>query len=67
MEEKKKRPCGNPDCCCSTSIDDTTITYGSGELNEFGFWEFPCKICAKVAKDRGEKYVWPDPDKEIKE
>ena len=26
--------------CCSTSIDEDTFTYGYGELDDFGFWEF---------------------------
>lgn len=25
---------------CSTSIDENTLTYGYGELDDYGFWQF---------------------------
>lgn len=54
------RPCGNPDCCTSTGIHDG-ITCGSGELDEFGYWEFPCEICARAVDAEApallEKYI----------
>ncbi len=40
----KTRPCGNPECSTCTGIDDR-LTFGSGELDDNGFWQFPCKIC----------------------
>lgn len=53
MEIKKpiKKPCGNPDCSVSTHIGDC-LSFGSGKLDECGFWEFPCRICAKAAENR---------------
>lgn len=45
------KACGNPDCCCSSGIHDG-ITFGSGELDQFGFWEFPCRPCAVAADAR---------------
>lgn len=36
--------CGSRDCCVSTSIFDD-MTFGSGRLDDNGFWELPCLIC----------------------
>ena len=42
---KKRKPhCGDRKCKVSTGIHDG-FTFGSGELNDLGFWEFPCAIC----------------------
>jgi len=38
--------CGNKHCRVSTGIHGG-LTFGSGELNSNGCWEFPCPICAK--------------------
>jgi hypothetical protein len=56
------KPCGNEECCCSTFIDDITITYGRGELDTNGLWEIPCYICARAAEKRDNKSkntYWP--------
>lgn len=37
--------CNNPECCSSTGIHEGS-TFGSGRIDEHGFWEFPCRICA---------------------
>ncbi len=59
--------CGHKDCKVSTSIDDITLTFGRGELDDFGFWEIPCEICAQNHKDRfPNDLVWPHLRKEIK-
>lgn len=42
----KNRPCGNPKCSTSTGIHEG-LTFGSGELDDYGFWERPCSICAR--------------------
>lgn len=47
----RPHPCGNPNCATSTHIGDC-LTFGSGELDDNGFWEFPCYICAQAAYDR---------------
>ena len=38
--------CGNDGCSCSTGIHEG-LTFGRGDLDEFGYWEFPCRICAE--------------------
>lgn len=38
--------CNNPECACSTGIHEG-LTYGSGELDDYGYWEFPCWECAR--------------------
>lgn len=37
--------CKNPKCKCSTGIHEG-LTFGSGRLDQHGYWEFPCRICA---------------------
>lgn len=56
----KKNGCGNKDCSVSTSIDEETLTFGRGNLDDYGFWEHPCRKCAKLyeKKHPGSK-VWP--------
>lgn len=44
--KKKEKPCGNPECALSTGIDDH-LSFGSGELDEFGYWKHPCELCAR--------------------
>jgi hypothetical protein len=39
--------CGNDDCSCSTGIHGG-LTFGSGELDEAGFWAKPCRPCAEA-------------------
>ena len=56
----KKRPCGHSDCRISTSIDEVTLTFGRGELDEWGFWKIPCGICARAWEaDNPGKTAWP--------
>lgn len=54
--------CGNPKCRVSTGIGDE-LTFGSGELNSMGYWEFPCPICAKKWEDERLQ----ERDKEVKD
>ena len=42
-----KHPCGNPECYVSTGICDS-LTFGRGELDDNGYWEVPCSICARA-------------------
>ena len=51
--------CSNPECCASTGICGSA-TFGSGELDKYGYWEFPCNECARAyeALYPGE-YAWP--------
>lgn len=48
-ERRRNPPCGNADCSTSTGIDDY-LTFGSGDLDDYGFWEHPCAICEDVAR-----------------
>lgn len=63
MEAKKRPRCGRHDCAVSTSIDDVTLTFGGGDLDEYGYWQFPCAICAEAyQKDHPDQPVWPRKD-----
>lgn len=64
LETKKKlRPCGNHDCSVSTSVDDITLTFGRGDLDEWGYWSIPCVICAIAwTKHTPKDLVWPVAD-----
>lgn len=64
MEAKNRRsPCGAADCSTSTAIDDKTITFGRGKLDDLGFWEIPCVTCADAFKKAYPKTpVWPVQD-----
>jgi hypothetical protein len=63
MEAKKQRARGNPDCGTSTAIDDETITFGRGKLDDLGYWEIPCLPCAKDFHKALPQYkVWPVKD-----
>jgi hypothetical protein len=46
-------------CMVSTGIDGS-CTFGTGELDEYGYWEFPCRKCAKAYEERNPGEVaWP--------
>jgi len=47
------KACGNSDCCVSTGIHEG-LTFGRGELDDLGYWEIPCGICAREWE---EKYL----------
>lgn len=42
-----KDGCGNSDCCVSTGICES-LTFGSGKLDEYGYWENECWDCARA-------------------
>lgn len=47
-------------CGASTAYDDETITFGYGELSDYGYWEHPCIECAEAfKKNHPETPVWP--------
>lgn len=58
------RGCGNPDCCVSTGIHEG-LTFGSGDLDEYGYWEHPCDPCARLwEKERPQDGpCWPFKDR----
>jgi hypothetical protein len=51
------RPCGNDSCCSSTNIADES-SYGSGYLDNYGFWEHPCFVCARHYEQYPNE-AWP--------
>jgi len=53
-------PCGNPDCGVSTGIHEGP-TFGSGELDDHGYWEHPCGPCARrwEAEHPEDGPAWP--------
>ena len=63
---KKKLPaCGDPNCSVSSGIC-SRLTFGSGELSSYGYWENPCYVCARdyerrqLADTNGHcEAVWP--------
>lgn len=38
--------CGKAECGASTGVDGS-VTFGSGALDDFGYWEKPCPVCAR--------------------
>ena len=52
-------PCRNPNCRISTGICGC-VTFGRGKLDNNGYFEHGCSICAGVWKRRHpEDDVWP--------
>jgi hypothetical protein len=59
--------CGKSSCCASTGIHDphtdvlSGMTFGSGMLDECGYWEFPCHACARAFERLHPEAVpcWP--------
>lgn len=57
---KFRKPCGRKSCGVSTMVDDETLTFGHGKLDEQGFWEHPCLACAEAwKKEFPDSRVWP--------
>ena len=54
------KPCENPECSCSTGIGDF-LTFGWGELDQWGFWKHPCFECARrhEAENPDDGACWP--------
>jgi len=59
--------CGHHDCRISSAMDDS-LTFGRGELDDYGYWEIPCPVCARAwEKDHPEDGpCWPY-TKEVRE
>lgn len=46
----------------STGICDR-CTFGSGELDRYGYWEQPCKVCSEAWQRQYPEYIgkcWPE-------
>lgn len=54
------KSCGNATCAVSTGICDS-LTFGQGDLDEYGYWEFPCDPCARDYERRHPENApcWP--------
>ncbi|KKL84752.1 hypothetical protein LCGC14_1961570 [marine sediment metagenome] len=54
------KACGHKDCKVSTGIHEG-LTFGRGELDDNGYWEIPCDICARAGEEKyPEQYpCWP--------
>lgn len=52
--------CANPKCATSTGIHDG-LTFGSGELDDSGYWSEPCGKCARAheSTDKDHEACWP--------
>jgi hypothetical protein len=57
LHEEHKKVCG---CCWSSGIHEGP-TVGYGELNESGYWQYGCNVCARMyeRKHPKEGRVWP--------
>lgn len=53
-------PCGKPRCSVSRGIHEG-MTFGSGDLDEWGYWDEPCAPCARAweAKHPEDAPCWP--------
>jgi len=63
LKSKVMPACGNTDCAVSSGICGA-LTFGSGELDDNGYWKNPCVLCALAWKswdDGTDDVVWPDP------
>lgn len=58
--------CGNPECCVSTTIAGE-FSFGSGKLDNNGFWEFPCTICARAMEQEHLPFEYCWPPEQVKE
>lgn len=54
------RPCGDDRCSVSTGIHDG-LTFGRGDLDEWGYWSVPCGACAREheARHPEDGPCWP--------
>ncbi len=55
-------------CHVSTGIHDL-LTFGTGELSDNGFWEFPCGDCARDHEIQFPEcgYCWPHTLEQLEE
>jgi hypothetical protein len=64
--QQKSFKAQHAECGCSTGIHDA-LTFGRGELDGSGFWEFPCWECAReherLHPDAGP--CWPHTDEDL--
>ena|SRR3990167_4804348 len=58
--------CGHADCGVSHNIAED-LSFGSGHLDEYGFWENPCSTNAREWERRfpQDKPCWPYTEEEL--
>lgn len=50
IEMSKDKGCKG--CCSASSGIHGGLTFGRGDLDFNGYWEFPCELCARKAEKR---------------
>jgi len=51
--------CGDPNCKASSDMNGDP-TFGKGELDDWGYWEEPCSICARKWEELNPGQIaWP--------
>jgi hypothetical protein len=51
--------CCRSECKASTNINEDP-SFGTGELDDYGFWEYPCYECARAFEKLHPEYkCWP--------
>jgi hypothetical protein len=55
-----KDGCGNPKCGASSGFCEE-VTFGSGKLDTYGYWERPCALCARAFEKANPEFgsCWP--------
>ena len=59
---KKGFGCERPECHASSF--EGMATFGTGKLDEYGFWEYPCPICKKAWDEIAKRNTIADIKKE---
>lgn len=67
MSQMTKPPCtkvcGHRDCGISTGYVSEELTFGRGQLDDYGYWEIPCAACARAwERAHPGKECWPFKD-----
>jgi len=66
-----KSGCGNPECSASTGYFSeyegwplSGLTFGSGRVDQYGYFEFPCSTCAQAFEKLHPEATpcWPNDD-----
>lgn len=68
MCKQFQRPAGHESCKTSTTIYDA-LSFGTGELDYYGFWQIPCAECARAweAQFPGSGPCWPHSAETLKQ
>jgi len=53
-ERTGRKACGHPHCSVSTTISGH-LSFGSGRLDDYGYWQKPCGRCAEAYE---KEYPW---------